>query len=144
MTCRDMKGSTIPIDSEVLNQSLTDIARTPADYETEEKSPLKFYDIKGNSFKDTLVPKETALSALKISNETLKDFTTDYRLEKVKPKYRGYNRSGAILFHNINQVDVQNQRTPRSCDKLRVSKSTLSRTKKDHSTLSVQKPRPYD
>ena len=47
--------------------SFTNVARTPDDCdknETEglkEKSPLKFYDIKGNTFKNTLIPKETAI-----------------------------------------------------------------------------------
>jgi hypothetical protein len=62
------------------------------------------YDIKGNTYKDTLIPEKSAKSAFsrhKGMNNTMygQSFTDK---EPVKPRYKGYIRSGQILFNNIN------------------------------------------
>lgn len=131
-------------------RSSTNMVRTPEDcekIETDSHGKMMFYDIKGNTFKNTLIPKETAHSALRMSDDKFGDFHTDHKIEKVHPQYRGYNRSGAILFHNINQRDVANYKTPKamSIDNKRFTKSTLDRNRKDYSSLSTKKAeRPYD
>jgi hypothetical protein len=56
-----------------------------------------YYDIKGNSYKEALLPKETTLPR---ATTSLKQFKT----EPVAPSYKGYIRSGQMLFNNINQV----------------------------------------
>ena len=99
-------------------------------------SPTKvpeFYDIKGNTWKSTLIPAETATQATKktrasvssdFGNEAenaMRQFSNTYTngfmssMQKQKPKQcRGYLRSGMILFNNINQVNVGGQKTPRA------------------------------
>ena len=73
------------------------------------KSP-DYFDIKGNTFKNTLIPRETA--------ETRASMTTSHNGFKKAPvtpsKPKGYLRSGAILFDNIAQykTDTKPQRTP--------------------------------
>jgi hypothetical protein len=84
-----------------------------------ELSTEKFYDIKGNTFKETLVPKQTAFSALKLKqfNQTVLG-DKKQKMAKVQPKYGGYRRSGMILFENINQtntIDFNSQVAPRRC-----------------------------
>jgi hypothetical protein len=49
-----------------------------------------------------------------LSQDKFEDLSAEYRIEKVNPKYKGYIRSGAILFHNINQRDVASLKTPRA------------------------------
>lgn len=137
-----LNASDIPgLNIDINTRSKSHFTRTPEKCEKieTEKSPLKFYDIKGNSFKNTLIPKETAYSALRTSEEKIPGLNTDFKLTKVNPKYKGYNRSGAILFHNINQQDVFNVKTPKATDKQRGSRSTLARTKNDFSTLTAER-----
>ena len=66
-----------------------------------------FYDIKGNTFKNTLIPEETANNAFNVKkfSQTMQNFGNgrSSSQNKVMPKYKGYIRSGAILFNNINQ-----------------------------------------
>jgi hypothetical protein len=38
------------------------------------------------------------------------------KLSKIKPLYKGYERSGGILFHNINQNDTGAMKTPKARD----------------------------
>ena len=44
------------------------------------------------------------------------------KLKKTKPHYRGYVRSGAILFNNINQHNTKDVRTPKAVGKTRNEK----------------------
>ena len=54
----------------------------------------QFYDIKGNTFKNTLVPKQTALDS-SLAFKTQGDWKTSLVQGKVKPQYKqGYVRSG--------------------------------------------------
>lgn len=63
------------------------------------------YDIKGNTYKNTLIPEKSAKSAfgrhrgksVNIYSQRLNDINNP-----VKPRYKGYIRSGQILFNNIN------------------------------------------
>lgn len=83
------------------------------------KTQPQFYDIKGNSFKNTLVPKQTAQQALQ-GARAASDAVTEspYKLKKVKPRnphgWDSYKRSGMILFNNINQLNVADETLPRA------------------------------
>ena len=69
--------------------------------------PKQFYDIKGNSFKNTLIPKKTAFSSLIFKgNSPNRAGSQEFKLAKVEPKYNKDIRSGTILFNNINQHNV--------------------------------------
>jgi hypothetical protein len=66
----------------------------------------QFYDIKGNTFKNTLIPKQTAIDS-SLAFKTQGDWKTSLMSSKVKPQYKqGYVRSGQILFNNINQMNT--------------------------------------
>lgn len=76
-----------------------------------EQNPIDrelFYDIKGNTFKNTLIPEETAknLFAQKKMSQTATNFGRSVSNVKVKPQYKGYVRSGQMLFNNINQMNT--------------------------------------
>lgn len=63
------------------------------------------YDIKGNTYKNTLLPEKSAKSAFSRHRQ---NSSTPYGQsgvdvhKPVKPRYKGYVRSGQILFNNIN------------------------------------------
>ena len=90
------------------------------------RNSMTFYDIKGNSFKNTLIPKQTANSALRMQSSgathtSLVDAQNIYlqdnrvmKIKKNKPNYKGYIRSGAILFNNINQHNTKDAKTPKA------------------------------
>ena len=64
-----------------------------------------YYDIKGNTFKDTLIPSDTVTSAQQ--NAFNNTFTEGFQasVPRVKPvDKRGYKRSGMIFFGNINHI----------------------------------------
>ncbi len=83
-------------DTEELKKNLSKESLSP------KKNKEQFYDIKGNTFKNTLIPVETAVSAFKFKDQANR--TSDYSSElykirqqilpKVQPKYKGYIRSG--------------------------------------------------
>ena len=73
----------------------------------------QFYDIKGNTFKDTLIPKSTAVSALKPMTRDV----SEHKLTKVVPLHK-YTRSGTLMFNNIHQQHTAVIKTPR-CNQLR-------------------------
>ena len=74
----------------------------------------QFYDIKGNTFKNTLIPKQTAIDS-SLAFKTQGDWKTSLMSSKVKPQYnKGYVRSGQILFNNINQMNTAAQITPKA------------------------------
>ena len=72
-------------------------------FQTVEAAELDM-DIKGNTYKNTLIPEKSAKSAF--SRHKGKNYTmygqgfVDHG--PVKPRYKGYIRSGQILFNNIN------------------------------------------
>ena len=72
-----------------------------------------FYDIKGNTFKNTLVPKETAKTRFlsPVSRFTMPDIS----LNKVKPTIKERDmKSGTMLFNNIYQTSTDVHVTPRN------------------------------
>lgn len=70
---------------------------------TRTMQPKQFYDIKGNSFKNTLIPKKTAFSSLIFKGSSPnRAGSQEFKLAKVEPKYTKDIRSGTILFNNIN------------------------------------------
>ena len=79
-----------------------DATQNTGGYKTLDNS-LEF-DIKGNSYKNTLIPEKSAKSAFsrhKNLNNTMYGQSFSNK-EPVKPRYKGYVRSGQILFNNIN------------------------------------------
>ena len=60
--------------------------------------PRQFYDIKGNTFKQTLIPKETAFASLK--PREMQD--GQYKLNKIKPRFKE-EKSGSLLFNTLTQ-----------------------------------------
>lgn len=75
-----------------------------------------FYDIKGNTFKNTLIPEATAqnLFTAKKMSQTGRDFGRSVSNVKVKPHYKGYVRSGQMLFNNINQMNTWDYSLPKA------------------------------
>lgn len=67
-----------------------------------------YYDIKGNTFKNTLIPEQTAqnLFTVKKLSQTSSNFGRSVSNVKVKPQYKGYVRSGQMLFNNIGQMNT--------------------------------------
>lgn len=69
-------------------------------FQTIDKIDLDF-DIKGNTYKNTLIPEKSAKSAFgRHRGKSHMMYATDHG--PVKPRYKGYVRSGQILFNNIN------------------------------------------
>lgn len=84
---------------------------TTSRFREEPPSPARkpeFYDIKGNTFKETLIPNETAKSDMNKFSNTFTDGFMAKSVPRVHPiDKRGYKRSGMILFNNINQFNVR-------------------------------------
>ena len=75
------------------------------------------YDIKGNTYKNTLIPEKSAKSAFsrhRPHNNTVYGQSMVDPHKPVKPRYKGYVRSGQILFNNINQVNTREFKTPKA------------------------------
>ena len=73
-----------------------------------------FYDIKGNTYKNTLIPKESAFVQKK---RYLSPIEPDFNLNRVKPQLKERDlRSGAMLFNNIYQTNTENN-SPRKADR---------------------------
>ena len=76
----------------------------------------KFFDIKGNTFKDTLIPEETAnnLYVKKQMSQTTEAFPRCNSNPKMKPQYKGYVRSGQLLFNNFGQKNTWDEELPKA------------------------------
>jgi len=76
------------------------------------------YDIKGNTYKNTLIPEKSAKSAFSrhrpTNNSTVYGQSFVDAHKPVKPRYKGYVRSGQILFNNINQINTREFKTPKA------------------------------
>lgn len=110
----------------------------------------KMYDIKGNTFKNTLIPKQTGISsALNFANNTSQNWSNalspvrrsdmnyeTLKLAKTKPEYKGYVRSGQILNNNIAQIKSGGN-TPKSS----MSQSPYFRQNFGHMAKSVVQSR---
>lgn len=73
-----------------------------------------FFDIKGNTFKNTLIPEETAnnLYVKKQMSQTTEGFARSASNSKMKPQYKGYVRSGQLLFNNFGQKNTWDEELP--------------------------------
>lgn len=73
-----------------------------------------YFDIKGNTFKNTLIPGETAnnLYVKKGMSQTAEGFCRSGSNPKIKPQYKGYVRSGQLLFNNFGQANTWDQELP--------------------------------
>jgi len=79
------------------------------------------FDIKGNTFKQTLIPKSTF-------QQSQKDWSASpyiFQVTKEQPKYKEKMRSGQILFHNLNSVTDSHTPNVRSPTKSVFSKSII-------------------
>ena len=74
-------------------------------------------DIKGNTFKNTLLPEKSVKSAFsrhRDNNSTPYGQSYTDVHKPIKPRYKGYVRSGQILFNNINQINTWDYKTPKA------------------------------
>ena len=129
-----MRNVNNPYHSKGVNQNsfndkrYADLATTSR-FREEPPSPKRqpeFYDIKGNTYKGTLIPSETALSEMNKFSNTFTDGFMAKSVPRVKPvDNRGYKRSGMILFGNINQINVSEQKVPTAVDKIKTRNSSV-------------------